>query len=42
METKTSLLCDLLECGYLDVNFLTNLINENNIDIDLDDIRSNY
>jgi hypothetical protein len=26
----------------LDVNFLTNLINENNIDIDLDDIRSNY
>ena len=42
METWTNLLCSLLDCGYLDVTFLTDLADKNNIDIDIEDIRSNY
>ena len=42
METKTSLLCDLLECGFLDINYLTDLLDDNNIEIDLQDLKSNY
>ncbi len=42
METKTNLLCDLLECGYLDINYLTDLLDNNNIEIDLQDLKSNY
>ena len=42
METKTSLLCDLLECGYLDINYLTDLLDDNNIEIDLQDLKANY
>lgn len=42
METKTSLLCDLLECGYLDINYLTDLLDNNKIEIDLQDLKSNY
>ena len=42
METKTSLLCDLLECGYLDINYLTDLLDNNNIEIDLQDLKANY
>ena len=42
METKTSLLCDLLECGSLDINYLTDLLDNNNIEIDLQDLKSNY
>lgn len=42
METKTSLLCDLLECGYLDVNYIADLLDNNNINIDLQDLQANY
>lgn len=39
---KTRLLCDLLDCGYLDVNFLDNLLDTYNISLDIDDIRANF
>lgn len=42
MESKTSLLSQLLDCWYLDINFLIDLCNNNDIEIDLDDIKSNY
>ncbi len=42
METKTSLLCGLLECGYLDITFLIDLADSNHIEIDLDDMKANY
>lgn len=42
METKTSLLCGLLDCGYLDINFLIDLADCNHIEIDLDDMKANY
>lgn len=42
METKTSLLCDLLECGYSDIDYLVNLLDKNNIEIDLQDLKANY
>lgn len=42
MESKTTLLSQLLDCGYLDINFYIDLCNNNDIEIDLDDIRSNY
>lgn len=42
MESKTSLLCQILECWFLDINFLIDLCDNNEIDIDLDYIKSNY
>lgn len=42
MESKTSLLCQILDCGYLDINFLIDLCDNNEIDIDVEDIKSNY
>jgi len=42
METKTSLLCDLLECGYLDIEYLVDLLDKNHIEIDLQDLKANY
>jgi len=42
MIMKTRLLCDLLECGYLDINFLDDLLEQYNISLDFDDIKSNY
>lgn len=42
MESKTSLLTQLLDCGFLDINFLIDLCNNNDIEIDLEDIKSNY
>jgi hypothetical protein len=42
MESKTSLLCQILDCWYLDINFLMDLCDNNEIDIDVDDIKSNY
>lgn len=41
MKTELSLLCELLECGYLDIKFLVDLIDNNNIenyDYDLQEI----
>jgi hypothetical protein len=42
MESKTSLLCQILDCGYLDIDFLVDLFDSNDIDIDVEDVRSNY
>lgn len=42
MESKTSLLCQILDCWFLDINFLIDLCDKNEIDIDIDDIKSNY
>ena len=42
MEIWTRLLTNFLNCGYLDIKFLEDLIDNNNIDIDIEDIRSNY
>lgn len=39
---QNSLLCSLLHCWYLDVNFLDNLVEENDLDLDYDDIISQY
>ena len=39
---KTRILCDLLECWSLDINFLDNLLWEYNIELDIDDIKSNF
>ncbi len=39
---KTKLLCDILECGYLDINFLNDLLDTYQIELDIDDIRSNF
>jgi len=36
------LLCDLLECWYMDINYLTDLLDDNNIEIDLQDLKANY
>lgn len=41
MKTEIYLLCSLLNCGYLDVNFIIDLIDNNNLEIDLDEIISN-
>lgn len=42
MKTEIYLLCSLLNCGYLDVNFIIDLIDNNNLEIDLDEIISNW
>ena len=42
METGTNLLCGLLDCGYLDITFLVDLADSNNIEIDLADMKANY
>ena len=42
MEKRNSLLAQILECWYLDIDFLMDLCENNNLDIDVDDIRSNY
>jgi len=34
METKTLLLCNLLNCGHSDIDYLVKLIDNNNIDLD--------
>ena len=39
---KTRLLCDLLDCWYLDINFLDSLLNTYEIDLDIEDIRANF
>lgn len=39
---KTKLLCDILECWYLDINFLNDLLDTYNIELDIDEIRSNF
>ena len=39
---KTRLLCDLLDCWSLDINFLDELLNEYEIDLDIDDIKANF
>lgn len=42
MKTEIYLLCSLLNCGYLDVNFIIDLIDNNNLEIDFDEIISNW
>lgn len=42
MESKTTLLSQLLDCWYLDIEFLIDLCNNNDIEIDIDEIRYNY
>lgn len=39
---KTKLLSDILECWYLDINFLNDLLDTYNIELDIDDIKSNF
>lgn len=39
---KTKLLCNILECWYLDVNFLNDLLDDYQIDLDFDDIKANF
>lgn len=42
MENVISLLNQLLNCWYLDIKFLDELIEKYNIDLDIQDIISNY
>jgi hypothetical protein len=39
---KTNLLCQILECWYLDVNFLNDLLDNYQIELDIDEIKSNF
>lgn len=39
---KTRLLCDLLDCGSLDINFLDDLLDTYNISLDIEDIKANF
>lgn len=39
---KTKLLCDILECWYLDINFLNDLLDTYQIELDIDDIKANF
>lgn len=36
------LLCGLLECGFMDVDYLVELADKNEIEIDIEEIKSNY
>lgn len=40
--SNTTLLAQILQCGYSDVQFLIDLCEKNEIDLDIDDIKSNY
>lgn len=39
---KTRLLCDLLDCWFLDINFLDELLNSYEIELDIEDIKANF
>ena len=42
MNTNNSLLSWLLNCGYLDLDFLINLVEEYDLDFDVEDTLDNY
>ncbi len=42
MLSRTDLLKELLSCWIWDIDFLIDLCNNNEIDLDLEDIQSNY
>ena len=42
MKVETNLLLQILECGYLDVRYFIDLLQNNKIDLDIEDIRTNY
>lgn len=42
MDTKTRLLCGLLECGFMDVNYLVDLADKHEIEIDIEQVESDY
>lgn len=42
MGNKNYLLSQLLDCWYLDVDFLDNLINKFDIEIDIDDLKGRF
>jgi len=42
MDTKTYLLCELLRCGCLDVYYLSDLCDKNDIELDIECIRQEY
>ena len=42
METWINLLCNILDWWYLDVKYLVDLYEKNNIEIDIENIRAEY
>jgi len=42
MGTKESIVCELLECGCLDLDYLDELCDKNNIDLDIQSIKQEY
>ncbi len=42
MDTKESIVCELLECGSLDLDYLSELCDKNNIELDIESIRQEY
>lgn len=42
MIMKTNILTQILECWYLDVKFLNELLENYKIDLDIEDIKSNF
>ena len=37
-----NILCQLLECGFLDVDYLAELCRNNSIELDIEDIKLTY
>ena len=42
MKTETKLLLQILECGSLDIKYLVDLLEKNNVEIDIEDIVLNF
>lgn len=42
MDTKMNLLCGLLECGFMDIDYLVKLIDRYEIEIDIEEIENIY
>ncbi len=42
MDTKESIICELLECGSLDLDYLSELCDKNNIELDIESIKQEY
>lgn len=42
MKAETVILCDLLQCGFLDVEYLSDICERNEIDIDTQEIKESF
>ncbi len=42
MDTKTGMLCELLECGFMDIYFLVELADKHEIEVDIEKVKLSY